>query len=117
MDVTLQPGEEDLGTWMLIHRPENGDGHYNGNLKITNRRLLYDGTRDSHFEGLIVEAVLQKWTGDGLLEIEKDAITDIQVSKSLFRKQVTLTLADGSRYAFDRGMLSIDRLVEAIRAR
>ncbi|MGB8861230.1 MAG: hypothetical protein WCC60_18375 [Ilumatobacteraceae bacterium] len=115
MDITLNPGESELGSWTLFYLPPNG-GKYNGKLVVTTNRLLYDAKFDASFMGMVAEAVSVKWGSEGFVEIPKQAIAQLQVEKKLLSKKCILTLSDGSRHAFDYGALSIDKLVEAVSA-
>jgi hypothetical protein len=116
MNVTLQPGETDLGTWTLFYLPPNG-GKYNGKLKVTNMRLLYDAQFDASFKGMISEAMTIKWGSEGFLEIDKKDITGVDVQKKLLSKKCIVTLTDGSNHTFDYGAMNIDKCAEAVQAR
>ena len=50
MNISLQPGETNLGTWTLLYLPPSG-GKYNGKLTVTSKRLLYDAMFDVSFKG------------------------------------------------------------------
>ncbi|HUR65325.1 MAG TPA: hypothetical protein VMZ03_03160 [Chitinophagaceae bacterium] len=113
---TLWPGEQIIDTWTLLYIPPGG-GKYNGKLTVTDKRLLYDAKYDVSAKGLLSEALFIKWGSEGYLEIEKAAITDIQVEKSFLAKKAILTLADGSKHIFNYGALNIDKLVAAIRTK
>jgi len=116
LQITLNPGETEIGNWTLFYLPPNG-GKYNGKLTVTNQRLLYDAKFDASFKGMVEEAVFIKWGSEGFLEINKSDITDVEVTKKLLSKRCTLTLSDGSKHAFDYGAMNIDKCVEAIQAR
>ncbi|HEY3744555.1 MAG TPA: hypothetical protein VGL53_32150 [Bryobacteraceae bacterium] len=115
-DVTLRPGEIDLGTWTLFYLPPGG-GKYNGKLRITNMRLLYDAKYDASLSGMVTEALFIKWGSEGYLEIEKKDIRGVEVQKKLFSKKCILTLSDGSVHTFDYGAMNIDKAAAAIQAR
>lgn len=111
MKLELNAGEQNLGHWTLFYIPPSG-GKYNGNLVVTNQRLLYDAKLDASLIG-----VLGNRAASGNLQIDKSDITNVDVQKSLFSKKATLTLSDGSKHTFDYGALSIDKCVAAIEAR
>jgi hypothetical protein len=115
MDITLQPGESELGSWTLFYLPPNG-GKYNGKLVVTTARLLYDAKFDASFTGMVSEALFIKWGSEGFLEIAKSAIANVDVEKKLMSKKCIVTLTDGSRHTFDYGALSIDKLAAAVAA-
>jgi hypothetical protein len=116
MEITLQPGEVNLGTWTLFYLPPGG-GKYNGKLTVTNRRLLYDAKFDASFKGMVAEAVTIKWGSEGFLEIDKRNIQSVEVQKKLLSKKCILSLTDGSKHTFDYGAMNIDKTVAAIEAR
>ena len=107
----MQPGETPIGTWTLFYIPPEG-GKYNGQLTVTNRRLLYCATDDASLTG-----VLNNRAARGFLEIGKDEIVGLEVQRKLFSKRAILTLADDSVHTFDYGAMSIDKCVAAIEAR
>ena len=116
MKITLQPNENDLGTWTLFYLPPGG-GKYNGKLTVTNQRLLYDAMFDASFKGMVAEALTIKWGSEGYLEIDKKHIQSVEVQKKLLSKKCILTLTDGSKHTFDYGAMNIDKTVAAIEAR
>jgi hypothetical protein len=116
MEIILQPGEVNLGTWTLFYLPPGG-GKYNGKLTVTNQRLLYDAKFDATFRGMVAEAVTIKWGSEGYLEIDKRNIQSVEVQKKFLSKKCILSLTDGSKHTFDYGALNIDKTVAAIEAR
>lgn len=111
MAENLNAGEQKLGHWTLFYSPPSG-GKYNGNLTVTNQRLLYDAKLDASLIG-----VLGNRAASGSLAIEKADIANVDVQKSFFSKKAILTLTDGSTHTFDYGALNIDKCVAAIQAR
>lgn len=113
---SLLPDEQIIDTWTLLYVPPGG-GKYNGKLTITNKRLLYDAKYDVSAKGLLSEAMFIKWGSEGYLEIDKSAITDVQVEKSFLAKKAILTLTDGTKHTFNYGAMNIDKVVAAINSR
>ncbi|HEX6193033.1 MAG TPA: hypothetical protein VFZ42_11750 [Chitinophagaceae bacterium] len=113
MKIELQPGETAIDTWTILYIPPGG-GQFNGKLTVTNKRLLYDAKYDVSAKGLLNEAMYVKWGSEGFLEIGKQEIVHVEVTKSFFANKAVLTLADGSRHTFNYGMLKIDKVVNAI---
>ena len=109
--VELNPGETAIDPWTLFYLPPQG-GKFNGKLTVTNRRLIYVASDDASLGGVLTHAAAK-----GRFEIDKGDIQAIEVTRSLFRKRAQLTLADGGVHIFDRGAMSIDKVVEAIEAR
>jgi len=109
--LALDPGEQNLGKWTLFYSPPGG-GKFNGNLIVTNQRLLYDAKFDASLMGVLGNA-----TASGHMQINKGDITNVDVEKKLLSKKAILTLSDGSKHVFDYGALNIDKCVAAIQAR
>jgi hypothetical protein len=115
MNFTLQPGEVQINTWTLFYLPPGG-GRFNGRLTVTDRRLLYDAKYDASLKGLLAEALLAKWGGEGYLEIDKSQIQSVAVQKRLLSKKCIVTMTDGSEHTFDYGAMNIDKAAAAIEA-
>jgi len=115
MKFELELGETVIDTWTLIYLPSGG-GKYNGKLTVTNKRLLYDAKFDISAKGLFSEAMTIKWGSEGYLIIPKSEIKSVDTEKSFFAKKVILTLQDGSKQTFSYGVLSIDKIVDAIKS-
>ena len=116
MKIDLEPGEEKTYAQTVLYVPPNG-GKYNGVLTVTNKRLLYDAKFDISLKGMLEEVAYIKWGSEGLLEIDKQGIADVQVEKKLLSKKCIVTLQDGSKHIFDAGALGIDKCAEAIQAK
>jgi len=116
MKIELLPDENKIDTWTILYSPPGG-GKFNGKLTVTNKRLLYDAKYDVSAKGLLSEALFAKWGSEGYLEISKADITDVQAEKSFLAKKAIVTLNDGSKHVFNYGMLNIDKVVEAIKAK
>lgn len=114
--IPLDAGETAIDTWTLLYIPPSG-GKYNGKLKITNQRLLYDAQFDVSAAGMLNEALFVKWGSEGLVIIPKARITKVEPQKSFFAKKVALTLDDGSVHTFSYGMMNIDPVIAAIQKR
>ena len=111
MAVNLRAGETTIDTWTLFYVPPGG-GKVNGKLTVTDQRLIYDAKFDASVLG-----VLGNHTAEGILSIEKSAITGIDVQRKLFSKKATVSLSDGSQHVFDYGAMNIDKCVAAMEAR
>jgi hypothetical protein len=100
----------------MLYMPPGG-GKYNGKLKITNQRLIYDAQFDVSAAGMLSEALFVKWGSEGVVVIPKARIVKAEPQKSFFAKKVALTLDDGSVHTFSYGMMNIDPVVAAIQQR
>jgi hypothetical protein len=114
--LPLDPGETAIDTWTVLYVGPTGP-KYNGKLKVTNQRLLYDAQFDMSAMGLISESLFVKWGSEGLIVIPKARIKNAEVKKSFFAKKCLVTLDDGSVHTFNYGMMNIDPVAAAIQAR
>lgn len=113
MKVKFLPGEVEIDTWTVQYYSPAGD-RFNGKLKVTNKRLLYDAKYNVSAKGMMEEIMFIKWGSEVFLAINKEEIISVEVEKSFFAKKVIVVLSNGTRHTFNYGMLNIDKLVKAI---
>ena len=109
----LQPGETAIDTWTIFYIPPEGK-KFNGKLTVTNKRLIYRTLYDAGYNPVSYHVSFDKEDKDILFLINKADIARVDIQKSLFAKKVILVLADGSKHEFNYGMLSVDKLADAI---
>ena len=97
--LELNPGEQNLGKWTLFYSPPGG-GKFNGNLIVTNQRLLYDAKFDASLMG-----VLGNVTASGHMQINKGDITNVDVEKKLLHDDVK-----GAELAATGGIEHLDQI-------
>lgn len=115
-NVNLEQGEEKLGTWTLNYYPPGG-GKYLGKLMVTNKRLLYNARFDTSLKGALEEVLFYKFGSEDFIVLPKERIKNVEVKKSLLSKKVIVTLDNGKQHTFDYGVLSVDKLAEAVKKR
>lgn len=103
-----------LGDWTLNYLPPGG-GRYTGKLTVTDRRLVFDARFDTSPAGTLKSLIVLEG-GSGYLVIPKASIRATEVRSGMLSKRVVVTLEDGSRHAFDYGMLSVRKIAEAVGA-
>ncbi|MCJ7587814.1 MAG: hypothetical protein MUQ00_07945 [Candidatus Aminicenantes bacterium] len=111
----LQPNEVELGTWTLNFLPHGG-GRFTGPLTVTNQRILFDAKFDTSISGALKELIVYKGSW-GFIAIPKDKIKTVDVQSSLLKKKVVVTLANGDVHTLDYGMLSVQKIADAIKQR
>ncbi|MDD8027085.1 MAG: hypothetical protein PHI34_11265 [Acidobacteriota bacterium] len=111
----MLPEEKEIGKWTLNYVPPAG-GRFTGPLTVTNQRLLFDAQFNTTTVGSVKELMIYKGTW-GYLAIPKNRIQKVDVATSLLKKKIVLTLDNGEVHTFDYGMLSVQKLAEAINAR
>ena len=110
MGVDLHPGERKIDSWSLFQTTSRG--RIGGKLIVTDKRILFDAKYDASI-GKLADGDFDKVTG--MLEIDRSRVREVKADKSFFSKKVHVTTADGVKYTFDRGMMSIDPVVEAMK--
>jgi hypothetical protein len=111
--MPLDEGERSLGTWTILYLPPEG-GRYNGKLNVTDRRLIYDAKFDISASGVVDQTLFFTWGSEGYVVIPKERIQRVEAKKSFTAKKIILTLDDGQEHVFNYGMMSIDKVVDAI---
>jgi hypothetical protein len=111
----MLPEEKELGKWTLNYVPPAG-GRYTGPLTVTNQRLLFDAQFNTTAVGSVRELMIYKGTW-GYLAIPKSRIQKVDVVTSMLKKKVVVTLDNAEVHTFDYGMLSVQKLAEAVKAR
>ena len=110
----LEPDEKVIDTWTINYQPQRG-GFYNGKLYVTNKRLLFDARFDLSVKGF-AEAYLLKVGSYMYINIPKSDIKNLEEKSGFFKKQVIITLVNGDIHIFDYGMLSVKKVIEAIKS-
>jgi hypothetical protein len=113
--IEMLPDEKEIGHWTLNYIPASG-GRYTGPLTVTNQRLLFDAQFNTSAPGALRELMVFKGTW-GYIAIPKSRIRKVDVSSSMLKKKVVVTLENGETHTFDYGMLSVQKIAEAINAR
>jgi hypothetical protein len=109
----LQQGETTIDTWTIFYSP-SAEKKFNGKLTVTNKRLIYRTSYDAAYNPASYHVSFGKEDKDIVFTINKADITGVDTKKSLLAKKVIVTLADGSKHEFNYGVMSVDKLVEAI---
>ena len=109
----LQPGEAAIDTWTIFYSP-SADKEFNGKLTVTNKRLIYRTLYDAAYNPASYHVAFDKEDRDIVFSINKADITRVDTQKSFLAKKVLLTLSDGSRHEFNYGVMSVDKIVNAI---
>jgi hypothetical protein len=112
--ITLLPGETTIDTWTLFYTPPEGK-KFNGNLTVTNQRLVYRTIYDASYNPASYHVSFNKDDKDIIYSISKGDISHVDAEKSFLSKKVIVTLADGTKHEFNRGAMSVDKLMDAIK--
>ena len=129
--IIEEKGEMIIGTWTLNCIPFDSS-KFLGKLFVTSNSFYFDAQFDSSLSGLlkslvtsavvesghsllVASSILEDWKGKGYMVVDKKTIKNIEEKSSFFKKTVVLTLEDDSKIIFDYGLLSVKKLVEAIK--
>jgi len=114
-EFQLLAGESVIDSWTLNFKSPQG-GKFNGKLSITNLRVIYEAKFD--MDKLVSMALKGSGRPDtDFYIIDKKQIKSVQAVKSFFKKKVIIQTMDSLEYTFDRGMLGIDTIVQAIQSK
>ena len=112
-NAILQPGETAIDTWTIFYSP-SAEKKFNGKLTVTNKRLIYRTLYDAAYNPASYHVTFDKEDKDIVFSINKADIARIDTQKSFLAKKIIITLSDGSRQEFNYGVMSVDKLVDAI---
>lgn len=106
MAIPRQENEELIAHWTLHYYAYTGD-RYNGELVLSNQRLYFDVA--FHIKTTSVKSV------EGNITIAFEDIKKIEAIRNLhiFRR-LRITLKSGSTFLFDRGVMPIQAIIDAI---
>ncbi len=122
-----------IGSWTLNMIPLNEKGaRFTGKLFVSDKKLYFESQFDTSLKGtvnsliasvgaasgnslLVSQEIIKQWEDLGVLIIPKSEIKEITEKSSFLKKTVTVTLTDGIKYKFDYGMLSVKKIIEAIK--
>ena len=110
--MELETGEIKYDTWTVNYIPPQG-GKYNGKLTVTNNRIIFIPMMDISWKGL-AGGSMYEYGAKGELIISKKNIGRVDVSKSFISKKVMVTLTNGDVHQIDYGMLSVEKIYDAI---
>lgn len=111
--TSLQPGENAVASWTLFYTPPGGK-KFNGKLTVTNQRLIYRTLYDAGYNPASYHVTFSKEDKDIIYSISKADISNVASHKSFLANKVIVTLTDGTIHEFNRGMMGIDKLINAI---
>lgn len=92
----LELNEQPIDNWAIWYHSETKKA-YQGKLYVTNLRLYFVSDEK-----------------DLDLNIPKEHISNVQEKKSMMSKCAEVKMMDGSMHTFDRGMMSVEKIVSAI---
>ena len=85
-----------------------------GDFYVTDKNIYYDAKFDTSFTGALIETAFMKFGSEGHFKISRDGIDRVEVKKSFFKKSIILHLKDGTQLPFNYGMLSVDKIADAL---
>ena len=109
--IELNENENIIDNWALNYVPPAG-GKYNGNCIITNQRILFELVMDYSATGILFKG--QYFKKGQFISINKEEIKNIEMKKGFLGKKMMLTLENGELHIFDRGVMSIDAIENAM---
>jgi hypothetical protein len=112
--IVLEQGETKIDTWDLYYILPSGE-KYLGSFMVTTRRLFFDAKSEGSALGFIEATSPFAPNSLGIYEISKARIRSVELEKSFLSKKAVITLDNGEVHKFDRGALSADKVIDAIK--
>jgi len=121
---------QEIGEWTINYLPEEG-GRYTGKLTVTDEKLLFVSLYESSNKTIVKAIFLDvgtfaaagghsvyRYSNDDEARVDLPAaeIARVEAAKKGVMKRAVVTMNDGQQFVFDYGMLSVQRLVEAIQS-
>jgi hypothetical protein len=108
MSTPYEAEENLIDEWTLNYLPAEG-GRYTGKLAITDKNIYFFAQFSIEFSGNAVQ------NAEGGIRIAKENVESVEGKKSMFIFQrVEVRLNDGSIHVFDRGIMSVKSIVDAM---
>ena len=109
-EIKIPDSENVIDSWMLNYLPSFG-GRYVGTLTITDKSVYFEADFSVEWSHDAVKSVV------GGLSFAKEDIASIECMKSyLIFQRIEVTLTDESIHIFDRGIMSVKGIEEALKA-
>ena len=106
--ITMMDDEKTIDTWTLNYLPSFG-GRYLGDLIITDKNVYFEAEFTITWDCDAVKPT------NGGLSFSREDITAIRHIKSwLIFQRVEVELTDGSTHTFDRGVMSVSGIIDAL---
>jgi hypothetical protein len=117
-------------TWTINYEPTDG-GRFTGKLTVDSEKLhftaLYDSSNSTIVKNLAAAVGSAGLSGGNVayisdndaqleLELPRSEIASTEARNSFLAKRVVVTMQDGSSFVFNYGMLSVKKLVAAIKS-
>jgi hypothetical protein len=117
MKFKLNEGETEIDHWTIFYRP-SPKVKLAGKLIVSDQRLIYHAKFNASIMGQLAYSLVVTSSSpeEGYFIIEKKDIVDVAIERTTMSKRVVVTMNDESVHTFDNGVMSIDKVADAIRA-
>ncbi len=118
MAIEMQPGETTLGRWTVYHESPGARARA-GKLNVTDRRIVFEAQMTAGGGALrqLQQSASGAWRANNSISVDRSEVTGIEAQKGFFSKKVLVTLANGTTYVFNRGIMSVDPIMAALQQR
>lgn len=104
-------GESIVDSWTVNASIPETDRRWLGKLWVTSQRAVFEPLYDNTD---FASAVYGANASSDSFSIEYAEVAQVSARKSFFKKIVVIELQSGSSWLFDYGMLSVDKLLDAL---
>ncbi len=112
----LEESEVELGTWTTnLIIPDVG--RYVGDLTITDQRVIFLSKFDTSLGAIIDKIAFETVDEEQYMIIPRSIIQKVTPKKGMLNKRVILMTEGDDEFIIDYGMLSIDKIVNALENR
>jgi len=113
--VQVQPGETSLGSWVVALNSYGPD--VTGSLTITDRRVLFKPkVAGTSLVGMLLSQ-RKSFKDQNTVVLGRDQVVGVQVEKRMLNTWILVATAAGPVLGFNRGLMSPDPIVAALKPR
>lgn len=106
--LALEPDEQQIEKWFI--NLGEGTEFISGSLIVTTKRVVFIGKTALSLK----EFGAYSLKNEQGLSINKSEIISAEKGGNFFQKKIILSLRSGEKLVFNRGMMSVDPVIEAI---
>lgn len=114
--LDVQPGETSLGSWVVALQSDYS-ADVTGSLTVTDRRLLFaPKVAGTTLVGMLLSQ-RKGFKDDHTVVLGREHIVDVRSERRFLNTYISVTTSDGGVLAFNRGLMSPDPIIAALRPR
>jgi len=100
--------------WDIYYTFSDGS-YFFGTITVTNKRIFFETKTEGAVEAMLANSAFFTNHITNYVVLSKKEIASIDNVKSFTSNQVVITLKNGEKHFLDRKMLSVDKIVDALK--